>query len=237
MNKALNNKKAKIDFRLEVVKKSEKAVVYLAGDIVDERPLDWWTGEPKEGDYITPKEVRDLFENIEEEKIELHINSYGGSVFASIAIFNYLKALGKEITTVNDGICASGASLIFMAGKQRVMPENTMLMIHRASTFAWGNCNDLREQADILEKLDNSTVMVNYKNHFKGTDEELMDLIDKETWLSADECLSYGFCTEVKNLVEPKEDKTENTVDNENEILNKGIKLMQNFANLKIKEI
>lgn len=233
----MNNKKTKIDFRLEVVKKSEKAVVYLAGDIVDERPLDWWTGEPMEGDYITPKEVRDLFENIEEEKIELHINSYGGSVFASIAIFNYLKALEKEITTVNDGICASGASLIFMAGKQRVMPENTMLMIHRASTFAWGNCNDLREQADILEKLDNSTVMVNYKNHFKGTDEELMDLIDKETWLSADECLSYGFCTEIKNLVEPKEDKTENMVDNENEILNKGIKLMQNFANLKIKEI
>lgn len=233
----MKNEKPKIDFRLEVVKKSEKAVVYLAGDIVDERPLDLWTGEPKEGDYITPKEVRDLFENIEEEKIELHINSYGGSVFASIAIFNYLKALDKEITTVNDGICASGASLIFMAGKQRVMPENTMLMIHRASTFSWGNCTDLREQADILEKLDNSTIMVNYKNHFKGTDEELMDLIDKETWLSADECLNYGFCTEVKNLVEPKEDKTDDMVDNEDEILNKGIKLMQNFANLKIKEI
>lgn len=221
--------KKKIDFRLEVVKKDEKAVVYLAGDIVDERPLDWWTGEPKEGDYITPKEVREIFEKIDEDDIELHINSYGGSVFASISIFNYLKSLGKNITTINDGICASGASLIFMVGDERVMPENTMLMIHRASTFAWGNCNELREQADILEKLDNSTVMANYKNHFKGTDEELMELIDKETWLSADECLEKGFCTEVKKLAEPKQDSTQET-------LNKGIKLMQNFANLKIKE-
>lgn len=221
--------KKKIDFRLEVVKKDEKAVVYLAGDIVDERPLDWWTGEPKEGDYITPKEVREIFEKIEEDEIELHINSYGGSVFASISIFNYLKSLGKNITTINDGICASGASLIFMVGDVRIMPENTMLMIHRASTFAWGNCNELREQADILEKLDNSTVMANYKNHFKGSDEELMDLIDKETWLSAEECLEKGFCTEVKKLAEPKHDSTQET-------LNKGIKLMQNFANLKIKE-
>lgn len=221
--------KKKIDFRLEVVKKDEKAVVYLAGDIVDERPLDWWTGEPKEGDYITPKEVREIFEKIEEDEIELHINSYGGSVFASISIFNYLKSLGKSITTINDGICASGASLIFMVGDDRIMPENTMLMIHRASTFAWGNCNELREQADILEKLDNSTVMANYKNHFKGTDEELMELIDKETWLSAEECLEKGFCTEIKKLAEPKQDITQET-------LNKGIKLMQNFANLKIKE-
>lgn len=220
--------KKKIDFRLEVVKKDEKAVVYLAGDIVDERPLDWWTGEPKEGDYITPKEAREIFEKIEEDDIELHINSYGGSVFASISIFNYLKSLGKNITTINDGIFASGASLIFMVGDDRIMPENTMLMIHRASTFAWGNCNELREQADILEKLDNSTVMANYKNHFKGTDEELMELIDKETWLSADECLEKGFCTEVKKLAEPK--------DSTQETLNKGIKLMQNFANLKIKE-
>lgn len=220
--------KKKIDFRLEVVKKDEKAVVYLAGDIVDERPLDWWTGEPKEGDYITPKEVREIFEKIEEDNIEFHINSYGGSVFASISIFNYLKSLGKNITTINDGICASGASLIFMVGDERIMPENTMLMIHRASTFAWGNCNELREQADVLEKLDNSTVMANYKNHFKGTNEELMELIDKETWLSADECLEKGFCTEVKKLTEPK--------DSTQETLNKGIKLMQNFANLKIKE-
>lgn len=221
--------KKKIDFRLEVVKKDEKAVVYLAGDIVDERPLDWWTGEPMEGDYITPKEVREIFEKIEEDDIELHINSYGGSVFASISIFNYLQSLGKNITTINDGICASGASLIFMVGDERIMPENTMLMIHRASTFAWGNCNELREQADVLEKLDNSTVMANYKNHFNGTDEELMELIDKETWLSAEECLEKGFCTEVKKLAEPKQDSTQET-------LNKGIKLMQNFANLKIKE-
>ena len=71
--------------------------------------------------------------------------------------------------------------------------------------------------------------MANYKNHFNGTDDELMELIDKETWLTANECLEKGFCTEIKKLAEPKQDSTQET-------LNKGIKLMQNFANLKIKE-
>ena len=229
-------KNKKIDFRLEVVKKDAKAVVYLAGDVIDERPRDWWTGELEEGDYITPKEVREIFDEIKEDEIELHINSYGGSVFASVAIFNYLKSLDKTINTVNDGICASGASLIFMAGEKRIMPENTMMMIHRASTFVWGNCKELREQADILEKLDNSTVMVNYKNHFKGTDEELMELIDKETWLSAEECFENGFCTEVKKFEEPVNEPKEEKPEELEEVLNQGIKLMRNFANLKFKE-
>ena len=224
--------KKKIDFRLEAksIPNEDKAVVYLYGDIVDERPTDWWTGEELSGDYIIPGEVRTLFEGISENNIELHINSYGGSVFASVSIFNYLKQLNKNITTINDGICASGASLIFMAGNKAIMPANTMLMIHRASTYGWGNCNDLREVADTLEKLDNSTVLETYKTKFKGTDEELMNLIDSETWLSAKEALEYGLCDEVIELSPLKVEESQE------EITNKGINFMRNFAKLKLKE-
>ena len=224
--------KKKIDFRLEVKKDADRnvAIVYLYGDIVDERPTDWWDGKEVEGDFIIPKDVREIIDGIAEENIELHINSYGGSVFASVAIFNFLKASGKNITAYNDGICASGASLILMAGNKVIMPANTMLMIHRASTFGWGNCKDLRAVAETLEKLDNSTVLETYKTRFNGTDAELMNLIDSETWISAREAYDYGLCDELIELSPPVTEKTQE------EIVNKGIKFMRNFANLKLKE-
>ena len=232
-NKSETINKPKIDFRLEAkpVPEQNKAVVYLYGDIRDERPRDWWTDELLEGDYIIPAEVRELFDGIQEKEIDLHINSYGGSVFASVSIYNYLLGLDKTINTFNDGICASGASLIFMAGQKTFMPRNTNLMIHRASSYGWGNCNDLRKLADTLEKLDNSTVLETYKTRFKGTDEELINLIDEETWITAEEAKEFGLCDEITELKKEEPKETNNLT--EEEITN-GINLMKNFARLKI---
>lgn len=222
--------KQKIDFRLEAKKKDkETTVVYLYGDIVDERPRNWWSGEDIEGDFIIPADVRKVFDEVETKDIELHINSYGGSVFASVSIFSHIRALDKNVTIYIDGLAASGASLIAMAGSKLVMPKNTTMMIHRASSFAWGNCNDLRKVADTLEKLDNATVFETYKAKFKGTDEELKNLIDTETWLTADECLENGLCDEVIELSN-KEDKQV-----KKEEINNAIKFMSNFANLKLR--
>lgn len=224
-------KKQKIDFRLEAKKTDEDITkVYMYGDIVDEQPLDWWSGEPLDGEYIFPEKVRNLFDEIETKNVELHINSYGGSVFASVAIFNYLNTLDKDITVIIDGLAASGASLIAMAGKTIKMPKNTVMMIHRASTFGYGNCNDLREVADTLEKLDNSIVMQTYLKRFKGTSKELHSLVDSETWLSAQDCFNNGLCDEIIELKTEKE--PENKKVTEQEITN-GIRFMKNFANLK----
>nr|DAX89295.1 MAG TPA: Putative ATP dependent Clp protease [Caudoviricetes sp.] len=221
--------KQKIDFRLEAKRQGDSTIVYLYGDIVDERPRDWWSGEEIEGDFIIPAEVRKVFDDIDTNNIDLHINSYGGSVFASVSIFNHIRALNKNITIYIDGLAASGASLIAMAGSKLIMPKNTTLMVHRASSFCWGNCNDMKKVAETLEKLDNATVFETYKAKFKGTDEELKSLIDTETWLSADECLENGFCDEVIELSN-KEDKQAKT-----EEINNAIKFMSNFANLKLK--
>lgn len=224
--------KQKIDFRLEAKKQDDKTVVYLYGDIVDEQPTDFWTGEPEQGDYIIPAEVRALLDSVTTDDIDIHINSYGGSIFASVSIFNTIRALNKNITIYIDGLAASGASLIAMAGNKLIMPKNTTMMIHRASSIGWGNCNDLRKIADTLEKLDNATVFETYKVKFNGTDEELKAIIDKETWLSSDDCFKYGLCDEV---VELSNDKPKEEVKQE-EITN-AIKFMKNFANLKLKEI
>lgn len=223
--------KKKIDFRLEAKKNSKNKTVdvYIYGDIVDDRPVDFWTGEEIAGDFIIPGEVRKLLSEIEEEKISIHINSYGGSIFASVSIFNYIKSLQKEITMYVDGLAASGASLIALAGSKLVMPKNTVMMIHRASSAAWGNCNNLREVANTLEKLDDSTVFETYKWKFKGSDDELKELIDSETWITAEEAFSYGLCDEVIEINEDPDQKKPSEKEIEN-----AKKFITNFAKLKI---
>lgn len=224
--------KEKIDFRLEAKETETKAIVYLYGDIVDEQPRDWWSGEELEGEFIIPKKVREIFEEIEKDEVELHINSYGGSIFASVSIFNYLKTLDKNITVIVDGLAASGASLIAMAGAKLKMPRNTTLMIHRASSYAWGNCVELRKIADTLEKLDNATVFETYKSKFKGTDEELKNLIDTETWLTAEEAFENGLCDEI---IEISNTEPEDMEEIKPEEITNAIRFMTNFANLKLK--
>lgn len=225
--------KQKIDFRLEKTEDRGEVSVYLYGDIADERPVNFWTGEEEKGDYITPKEVRTLFDGIKSDKVNLHLNSYGGSVFASVSIFNFLSSIGKDITVFVDGIVASGASIIAMAGNRVVMPKNTQMMIHRASSFAHGNCEDLRELADTLEKLDNSTVFETYKRRFKGSDEELRNLISNETYLSADECFEMGLCDELIEL--SSRDKGKNTQNKKpsDEEIEAAKKMAFNFLRLK----
>lgn len=227
--------KQKIDYRFEAKSnpESDLAIVYMYGDIMDDRPVDWWTGEPIEEDIITPKEVRDLIESIPESNLELHIHSYGGSVFASVSILNYLNSLDKNLHVIIDGVAASGASIIAMAGDKISMPKNTMMMIHRATTFAWGNASDLKEAAALLEKMDESTVIENYRARFTGTDEELTTLVEAETWMSAGEALAYGLCDEVIDL--KPEDKADDKPENSKKMnFENVIKMMSAFGNLKI---
>lgn len=227
----MKNKREQIDYRLEAEERDGKCVIYLYGDIADEQPVNFWTGEVEDGDYIIPKDVREMIDKIDAAELEIHLNSYGGSVFASVAIFNYLKALDKKITVVIDAIAASGASLIAMAADKIIMPANAMLMIHRASTGGWGNCNDLRDIADTLEKLDDSVVFNTLKSRYKGDAEELKKLVDAETWLTAEECFANGLCDEIVPLNQKTEDKPQEPVQEED--IKNALKFMKNFANLK----
>ncbi len=218
--------KKNIQFKLQAKPENEKTIVYLYGDIVDEDWVNPFTNSEEDViDVITPKKVREVFEDIKNENIDLHLNSYGGSVFASVSIFNYLKGLGKNITVFVDGVIASGATLIAMAGDKIIMPKNTMMMIHKASTFGFGNSDDLRKVADTLEKIDNNVVLETYKERFKGTHKELEGLLTNETWLSAKEAFDNGLIDEVLE----KEEDTKI----EKEEINNAIKFMTNFARLK----
>lgn len=130
------------------------------------------------------------------DKIDVYINSYGGEVAEGLAIYNALKRHKAKVTTYCDGFACSIASVIFMAGDERIMNESSLLMIHNAWTYAMGNSEELRKQADDLEKITQASVEA-YKSHSSLTEKEIKKLMDEETWILPTEALEYGFATSI----------------------------------------
>lgn len=129
-------------------------------------------------------------------QIDVFINSYGGEVAEGVAIYNALKRHKAKVRTICDGFACSIASVIFMAGEERIMNEASMLMIHNAWTFAEGNATELRKQADDLDKITKLSVET-YKAHSNLTEDEIVALMDAETWILPSEAVEYGFATSI----------------------------------------
>lgn len=144
--------------------------------------------------------------------LNIYINSPGGDVFEGNAIYNILKrkATKCQLNIYIDGLAASIASVIAMSGKV-MMPKNTMLMIHNAWTYAIGNSNELRKLADDMDKI-NKSIKEAYLNKagLKLDEETITNLMDNETWLTAQEAYDYGLCDEVleeKNIAAKYDDE------------------------------
>lgn len=128
--------------------------------------------------------------------INLHIHSPGGEVFDGIAIYNQLKNYSATITVYIDGLAASMASVIAMVGDTVIMPKNAMMMIHKPWGVSWGDANDMREYADLLDKLENVLIPA-YVAKTGKTTEEITAMLEQETWLDGDECVEHGFADKV----------------------------------------
>lgn len=130
--------------------------------------------------------------------INLHLNSPGGSVFDGVAISSMLKQHKATVNVYIDGIAASIASVIAMAGDTIFMPSNSMMMVHNPLTLVWGNAQEMRKQADVLDKISESMKLSYLERAGDKLDKETLDnLMDNETWLSAHEAVSYGLADEV----------------------------------------
>lgn len=127
--------------------------------------------------------------------LNVYINSPGGDVFEGVAIYNMLKRHKAHVNIHVDGLAASIASVITMAGDTIIMPSNAMMMIHNAWMYTAGNSKDLREAADMLEKVDTS-IRQSYltKAGDKLAEGDLITLMEAETWLTAQEAFDYGLC-------------------------------------------
>ncbi|NUK31039.1 Clp protease ClpP [Parageobacillus sp. VR-IP] len=201
----------KINKRFEVFNKAEsnEADMYLYGSIGS-----GWFAD------ISSKDVKAKLDSITAKTINVHINSGGGDVFESIAIHNLLKNHKATINIHIDGYAASGASVIAMAGDKIIMPKNTMMMIHRAWTFAYGNAAELRKIANDLEKID-TAVTESYTSRFIGERSELERLLDEETWLTAEECLALGFADEIADEIKMPDEESSQETSAKDEILSK----------------
>lgn len=168
--------------------------LYIFGDITS------WPWDEKDRDaYGVVKELQGL----DVQRINVHINSYGGDVAEGLAIYNSLKNHKAEIVTICDGFACSAASVIFMAGGKRVINEASLLMIHNPWTYACGNANEFRKQAEDLDKIAQASVNA-YMGRVNIAEEKVKELLDNETWLTAQECLEMGFATEIKEVEEEK---------------------------------
>lgn len=130
------------------------------------------------------------------DNITLRINSVGGDVFEAQAIYSYLKSHPANITVKIDGLAASAASFIAMAGDKVIMPRNTLMMIHNPAGGVWGQSDDMRDTAEILDKIRDTIANVYIAK--TGLDrEKINSMMDAETWMDADEALKLKFCDEV----------------------------------------
>ena len=129
-------------------------------------------------------------------QINVFINSYGGEVAEGLAIYNALKRHKAKVVTHCDGFACSIASVVFMAGDERIMSESSLLMVHNAWTRGSGNAEALRKMADDLDKITQASVAA-YKAHSNLTEEEIKALLDGETWILPEEALEYGFATSI----------------------------------------
>lgn len=168
----------------------DTADLYIFGEISSYGQ--WYEDDPDRSAYNIVNELK----KTSAKNINVHINSMGGDVGEGLAIYNTLKNSGKNVTTYCDGFACSAASVVFMAGSERVMSRETLLMIHNAWTVSVGNADGLRKDADDLDKI-NETMSNAYLEGTNISKEDLKALMDNETWITADEAMQYGFATKI----------------------------------------
>ena len=152
--------------------------------------------------------VTDLNQALDEignaSEIIVRINSPGGEVSEGTAIYNRLKELSANITVYIDGIAASIASFVAMAGNQIIMPKNTFLYIHKPMTRIDGNSDDLEQARNVLDSMEESLISA-YSEKSKLNHEEIKEIFSKGSWITADQAKEYGFADTVIDTVEIKQ--------------------------------
>lgn len=149
---------------------------------------DWWEGND---DASFVNKVKAL----QGTKLRVQINSFGGDLKSGLGIANFLRASGKEVTTVCMGVAASAASLIFCAGTKRIMTAGAQLMIHNSAAGTYGQKHDMIETAKTLDGFDKSMAEF-YAIATGNTESEIQSLMDATTWMRSDQAVAFGFATE-----------------------------------------
>ncbi len=185
----------------------EEGEITLYGDVLSKRMYDWWTGELVPGLYITPEGFMEDLALVKDKKnITVKINSCGGDLYTGLAIHNALKGLTANVKTVVEGIAASAASVIAMAGDSVEVYPGSLIMIHGVSIRNYGDINlqDVQKMERMIDA--NEKAIAAIYNQRTGIDtEEIRTMMAEEKWMTGEEAVEKGFADKIceeKNTVD-----------------------------------
>ena len=159
-----------------------KGELYIYGDIVSE---EWFESDVSASGFVA------ALGSLDADSLDVFINSGGGSVFDGVAIYTALSRHKAHVSVTVDGLAASIASVIAMAGDKVTMAENATMMIHDPWTVAVGNSSDMRKQADVLDIVKDS--MIGAYKRSSLSEQEIRDAMTAETWYTAESAVAAGF--------------------------------------------
>lgn len=173
----------------------------MKGDII--RNDSKWIYDWLEMDATCPNDISKILNTANGEDIEVNINSGGGDIFAGSEIYTMLRSYNGKVNINIVGLAASAASVISMAGESKISPT-ALFMIHNVSSGTSGDHNALEKQASVLKEADKSIANA-YKQKTGLSDKELLDLMDNETWMSAEKAVKLKFVDGVmfENTTQP----------------------------------
>ncbi len=166
----------------------------------------WWS------DGHTPASVQTAIEQLKAQgakSLKVYIHSLGGSAVDGFGIYSVLKRFDGQKTICVEGIAASAASVILMAGDTVQMGRTSMVMVHEASNMCFGTATDMRNEANALDSVTASAIAA-YVSKTKQPEAEIKKLLADETWMTAEQALDRGFCDEILEYEDDEEDDDEN---------------------------
>lgn len=169
--------------------------ILLYGDVVSRQPVDWWTGEPVAGLWITPEGFLEDLEAVKDKSnITIKINSCGGDLYTGIAIHNAIKGLSGTKTVIVEGIAASAASVIMCAGDDVQVYPGSMVMIHGVSGLLmdYYNLQDLKKLQKDFDASERAIAEIYHAKTGLGVD-QLRGMMARETWMVGQEAVDNGF--------------------------------------------
>lgn len=175
--------------------------IYIYGDITS-----WPWMESDVSSYRLANKIAQI---PADKHINIHVNSYGGEVAEGLAIYNVLK--GRDVTTFCDGFAASAASIVFCAGKNRIMNKSSLLFIHNAIGYYRGNSDDLEKGAEDLKKMNEVIRAAYIESGVNLTEEELEEMMKREEWILPEDAVKYNFATEIDTT---DDEDTNDTIQN-----------------------
>lgn len=196
----------KIKWRMEPVQAENKAKLYIYDDVTEYGEFNWDTWEYEDSE-TSARYMRDRLSEIpEDQEIELHINSNGGSVKEGVAIYNLLRQAPNKKTGIVDGVAHSVAFLILQACDVRKMGIGTSALVHNMWMYVAGNAAQLRKAADDLDDLMETNRQI-FLQRATITEDELRQIMDEETYLTPERALEYGLIDEIVGKIDREDDQ------------------------------